>query len=122
MRDSMHRYSQAHRQQALSELEAELNEFSHDGLLALRDDLTRGVVIRGSWAGCVTSYRRGAPGSAHRDRLGRARNAFTVLWDQGWLTDEEVAGHVTRELERRRAATRPRPVRKLPQPLSTIRL
>jgi hypothetical protein len=59
-------------------------------------------VVRGSWAGCVISYKRGAPGSARRDRLGRARNAFTVLWDNGWLTDEEVTALVDLELARRR--------------------
>jgi len=101
MRDTFHRYSEAHRQDALGELEAELQEFSHDGLVALREDLTQGAVARGSWAGCVISYKRGAPGSARRDRLGRARNAFTVLWDNGWLTDEEVAVRVEDELGRR---------------------
>lgn len=101
MRDTCHRYSHAHRDDALGELEAELREFSHDGLVELRDDLTRGAVVRGSWAGCVISYKRGAPGSARRDRMGRARNAFTVLWDNGWLTDEEVAARVDLELGRR---------------------
>lgn len=107
MRDTFHRYSHAHRDDALGELEAELREFSHDGLVELRDDLTRGAVVRGSWAGCVISYKRGAPGSARRDRLGRARNAFTVLWDNGWLTDEEVATRVDRELGRRQPPARP---------------
>ncbi len=106
MRDTLHRYSEAHRQDALGELEAELREFSHDGLVALHEDLTHGAVARGSWAGCVISYKRGAPGSARRDRLGRARNAFTVLWDNGWLTDEEVASRVEDELSRRVPAAR----------------
>ncbi len=101
MRDTFHRYSHAHRDDALEELGAELREFSHDGLIELRDDLARGVVVRGSWAGCVISYKRGAPGSARRDRMGRARNAFTVLWDNGWLTDEDVATCVDVELGRR---------------------
>ena len=101
MRDTFRRYSEAHRKDAVRELEAELREFSHDGLVELREDLQRGAVVRGSWSGCVISYKRGAPGSARRDRMGRARNAFTVLWDNGWLTDEEVASLVERELERR---------------------
>ncbi len=109
MRDTFHRYSEAHRQDALGELEAELREFSHDGLVVLREDLTHGAVARGSWAGCVISYKRGAPGSARRARLGRARNAFTVLWDNGWLTDEEVASRVDEELGRRAPAHVGRP-------------
>src|SRR5690606_40878692 len=91
---------------SLSDLRAELREFSHDGLVQLREDLARSAVVRGSWAGCVISYKRGAPGSTRRDRLGRARNAFTVLWDNGWLTDEEVMAVVDQELERRRAIER----------------
>ncbi len=101
MRDTFQRYSEAHRVDAIRELDAELREFSHDGLTELREDLVRGAVVRGSWAGCVISYKRGAPGSARRDRLGRARNAFTVLWDNGWLTDEEVVSQVDCELGRR---------------------
>ena len=42
-----------------SELRAELSEFSHDGLIQLREDLARRAVVRGSWAGCVISYKRG---------------------------------------------------------------
>ena len=57
--------------------------------------------MRGSWSGCVISYKRGAPGSCRRDRYGRARNAFTVLWDNGWLTDEEVRAMLLAELSRR---------------------
>ncbi len=101
MRDTLQRYSEAHRSDAVRELDAELREFSHDGLVQLHDDLARGAVVRGSWAGCVISYKRGAAGSARRDRLGRARNAFTVLWDNGWLTDEEVVSRVEVELGRR---------------------
>lgn len=101
MKDTLQRYSEGHRVEALAELRAELREFSHDGLVALREDLGRGAVVRGSWAGCVISYKRGAPGSARRDRLGRARNAFTLLWDNGWLTDEEVVGPVDAELATR---------------------
>jgi hypothetical protein len=102
MQNTIERYSENHREEALAELRAELSEFSHDGLIQLREDLTRRAVVRGSWAGCVISYKRGAPGSARRDRMGRARNAFTVLWDNGWLTDEEVIAVVDLELARRR--------------------
>ncbi len=94
-------YNQGHREQALLELQAEFTEFNHDGLVQLREDLHRHAVARGSWSGCVISYRRGAAGSCRRDRLGRARNAFTVLWDNGWLTDEEVAHLAEVELRRR---------------------
>jgi hypothetical protein len=87
--------------EALSELRAELREFNHDGLIQLSEDLSEHAVLRGSWAGCVISYKRGAAGSCRRDRLGRARNAFTVLWDNGWLTDEEVRGMLLAELSRR---------------------
>jgi len=106
MQDTLQRYSEAHRSDAIRELDAELGEFSHDGLVELREDLTRGVVVRGSWAGCVISYKRGAAGSTRRDRLGRARNAFTVLWDNGWLTDEEVVSRVEGELSRRTVPSR----------------
>ena len=102
MQNTIERYSENHREEALAELRAELAEFSHDGLIQLREDLMRHAVVRGSWAGCVISYKRGAPGSARRDRMGRARNAFTVLWDNGWLTDEEVIAMVDLELARRR--------------------
>jgi len=104
MQNSIERYSEKHRDEALADLGFELTDFSHDGLIQLREDLARNAVIRGSWAGCVISYKRGAPGSARRDRLGRARNAFTVLWDNGWVTDEEVLSMVDLELVRRRAA------------------
>ncbi len=106
MHNTIERYSERHRDEALADLRAELNEFSHDGLVQLREDLARSAVVRGSWAGCVISYKRGAPGSTRRDRLGRARNAFTVLWDNGWLTDEEVLAMVDLELARRRSLER----------------
>lgn len=98
----MEHYSEAQRQEALNELCAELAEFSHDGLVELKEDLEHGAVLRGSWAGCVLSYRAGAPGSARGDRLGRGGNAFTALWDNGWLTDEEVLTCVRCEIQRRR--------------------
>lgn len=99
--------TERHRQEAIMELVAELEEFSYDGLTLLRDDLVAGRVIRGSWAGCVLSYKRGRAGSTRRDRLGRARNALTVLWDGGWFTDEEVLAAVSRELVRRRVDSKP---------------
>ncbi len=108
MHNTIERYSERHRDEALADLRAELHEFSHDGLVQLREDLARSAVVRGSWAGCVISYKRGAPGSTRRDRLGRARNAFTVLWDNGWLTDEEVLSMVDLELARRRTQERRR--------------
>lgn len=107
MQNAIERYSETHREDALADLRAELGDFSHDGLTQLREDLVRGAVVRGSWAGCVISYKRGAPGSARRDRLGRARNAFTVLWDNGWLTDEEVLDLVQKELGRRQTTASP---------------
>jgi len=106
MHNTIERYSERHRDEALADLRAELMEFSHDGLIQLREDLARSAVVRGSWAGCVISYKRGAPGSTRRDRLGRARNAFTVLWDNGWITDEEVMAVVDEELARRRSLER----------------
>ena len=95
--------SETHRTEAIAELSAELTGFSHDGLVQLSEDLEHGSVARGSWTGCVISYKRGAAGSVRRDRLGRARNAFTILWDSGWITDEETAACVNAELERREA-------------------
>ena len=96
--------SDDHRLEAMGELRSELAEFSFDGLLQLRDDLAAHAVLRGSWAGCVISYKSGAPGSCRRDRRGRARNAFTVLWDNGWLSDADVAAAVADELTMRSAA------------------
>jgi hypothetical protein len=91
------------RTRAVADLEEELADFSYDGLVLLRSHLGEGRVLRGSWAGCVISYKRGDPGSARRDRQGRARNAFTRLWDAGWMTDEEVLRRVDAELARRQA-------------------
>jgi hypothetical protein len=101
MENTLDRCADAHRTRAMTELREELSEFSHDGLTQLLVDLEEGAVLRGSWAGCVISYKRGAPGSARRDRLGRSRNPFTELWDGGWITDEEVAGAVSREMRTR---------------------
>lgn len=114
MQNTIERYSERHRDEALADLRLELGEFSHDGLVQLREDLARSAVVRGSWAGCVISYKRGAPGSARRDRMGRARNAFTVLWDNGWITDDEVLAMVDLELARRRSLEHVEPNRTAP--------
>jgi hypothetical protein len=107
MSTAFNRTSQDHTR-AVHELRAELAEFSYDGLVLLRHHLAEGRVLRGSWAGCVISYKRGAAGSARRDRHGHARNAFTTLWDSGWMTDEDVLSLVEAELRRRTArASRP---------------
>jgi hypothetical protein len=95
------------RASAVAELEAELADFSHDGLTLLLQHLGEGRVLRGSWAGCVISYKRGDAGSARCDRRGRARNAFTAHWDSGWLSEEEVREFVDAELARRRARPAP---------------
>lgn len=89
------------RKEAVAELAAELTEFSQKGLVRLRGDLVQGRVLRGGWAGCVISYKGGHPGSTRRDRLGRANNPFTILWDRGWITDDEVLDSVDLELRRR---------------------
>ncbi|HUP90311.1 MAG TPA: hypothetical protein VM100_13220 [Longimicrobiales bacterium] len=102
MQKKYDRCSEAHRAEALNELRAELADFNHDGLTQLIEDLSGGAVVRGSWTGCVISYKRGAAGSSRRDRLGRARNAFTILWDNGWLTDQEVLDNANTEMRRRR--------------------
>ena len=104
MQSPFDRCSETHRLEAASELRAELTDFSHDGLVQLIDDLANGAVVRGSWTGCVISYKRGAAGSARRDRMGRARNAFTILWDNGWMTEEEVLALARAELRRRELA------------------
>ncbi|HEX6558728.1 MAG TPA: hypothetical protein VF021_04680 [Longimicrobiales bacterium] len=108
MQNRFDRCSESHRDEAIAELRAELADFGHDGLVQLLEDLKTGAVARGSWTGCVISYKRGAAGSARRDRLGRARNAFTVLWDNGWLTDEEVLDAVLAEQRRRNVTPRQR--------------
>jgi len=90
---------------ALAELRAELAEFSHDGLVQLREDLEQGLVVRGSWNGCVISYKRGAAGSVRRDRLGRPRNDFTAAWDLGWITEKQVIRAVDEELQKRKRET-----------------
>jgi hypothetical protein len=114
MNSRIERFSDSQRAEALAELRLELAEFNHDGLVQLGEDLDRHAVLRGSWSGCVISYKRGAPGSCRRDRLGRARNAFTVLWDNGWISDEDVALMLDEELARRPALSPPSPPLRLP--------
>jgi hypothetical protein len=101
MQSWMERFSLGDRHTALAELAEELAEFSYDGVQQLVDDLSAGAVARGSWSGCVISYRRGGAGSARRDHRGRARNAFTALWDSGGITDDEVLRTAHSELRRR---------------------
>lgn len=84
-----------------AELRAELREFSHDGLIQLEQDLVAQRVKRGTWAGCVLSYRRGYPGSVDCDRMGRRGNIFTRFWDAERIDTERVLRLVRAELEAR---------------------
>jgi hypothetical protein len=106
-----YRCAEQHRNDAAKELRAELEAFCHDGLVQLAQDLSDARVVRGSWAGCVASYRGGRPGSVRVDRNGCPNNPFTRSWDAGWITDEEVLVAVRAELDRRRAALDSRPSR-----------
>lgn len=96
---------------AESELTAELEEFSHDGLTQLALDLEAETVKRGTWDGCVLSYRRGSAGSVDCDRKGRRGNAFTRFWDAERIDEARVLEIVRAELEARAAAavTEPAP-------------
>ncbi|MBI4408679.1 MAG: hypothetical protein HY561_03160 [Gemmatimonadetes bacterium] len=85
-----------------AELRAELREFAHDGLIQLTLDLERGGVKRGTWDGCVLSYRRGYAGSVDCDRKGRRGNAFTRFWDAERIDEMHVLKLVQEELEVRR--------------------
>jgi hypothetical protein len=95
------RFALGDRAHALATLDDELTAFGTDALQCLRADLIAGSVRRGTWDGCVLSYRAGALGSVGCDSRGRTRNAFTVLWDSGRLTDREVLARVEAELDRR---------------------
>lgn len=86
-----------------AELRAELGEFAYDGLVQLELDLQRGTVKRGTWDGCVLSYRRGSAGSADCDRRGRRGNAFTRFWDAERLDEEHVLQLVRAEIGQRAA-------------------
>jgi hypothetical protein len=84
-----------------AELQSELQEFAHDGLVQLEIDLQEGSVKRGTWDGCVLSYRRGFAGSVDCDRRGRRGNAFTRFWDAERLDEAHVLGLVRAELSAR---------------------
>lgn len=86
------------------ELRAELQEFSYDGLVQLEADLERGIVKRGTWDGCVLSYRRGSAGSVDCDRKGRRGNAFTRFWDSERIKEAHVLALVRLELATRQAS------------------
>lgn len=90
-----------------TELRAELKEFAYDGLVQLALDLERGTVKRGTWDGCVLSYRRGSAGSVDCDRKGRRGNAFTRFWDAERLDEGHVLEIVRAELQTRRSAGEP---------------
>ena len=92
-----------------AELRAELREFAYDGLIQLAADLERGVVKRGTWDGCVLSYRRGFAGSEDSDRKGRRGNAFTRFWDAERVDEQHVLRMVREEIEARRSGRRPAP-------------
>ena len=96
-----------------SELRAELKEFAYDGLVQLDLDLQRGAVKRGTWDGCVLSYRRGGAGSVDCDRKGRRGNAFTRFWDAERLDEDHVMELVRAEMQARTAAG-DAPVRRAP--------
>lgn len=90
-----------------NELQAELHEFAHDGLVQLALDLEGGAVKHGTWDGCVLSYRRGYAGSVDCDRKGRRGNAFTRFWDAERIDEPHVLRFVRAELETRRLARTP---------------
>lgn len=98
-----------------SELQAELREFAHDGLVQLTLDLEGGAVKRGTWDGCVLSYRRGYAGSVDCDRKGRRGNAFTRFWDAERIDEPHVLRLVRDELEARRLSREVGPVER-PEP------
>lgn len=87
-----------------AELRAELREFSHDGLIQLEQDLIADRVKRGTWDGCVLSYRRGYAGSVDCDRKGRRGNAFTRYWDAERIDRAHVLELVREEIRARQAA------------------
>lgn len=99
---------------AEAELQAELREFSHDGLVQLQQDLERDSVKRGTWDGCVLSYRRGGAGSVDCDRKGRRGNAFTRFWDAERIDVADVHRLVTEELHARSVERAERSARGVP--------
>jgi hypothetical protein len=84
-----------------AELKAELRDFSYDGLIQLSIDLETGIVKRGTWDGCVLSYRRGYAGSVDSDRRGRRGNAFTRFWDAERVADAHVLEVLRQEIQER---------------------
>lgn len=84
------------------ELRAELREFAYDGLVQLGNDLEHQSVKRGTWDGCVLSYRRGYSGSVDCDRKGRRGNVFTRFWDAERVDEDHVLHLVREEIEARR--------------------
>lgn len=93
-----------------TELRAELKEFAYDGLVQLSLDLEKDAVKRGTWDGCVLSYRRGYAGSVDCDRKGRRGNAFTRCWDAERIRRERVLELVRAELRCRAAPSPEQPV------------
>ena len=89
---------------AETELREELRQFSYDGLVQLASDLEAHNVKRGTWDGCVLSYRRGFAGSVDCDRNGRRGNAFTRFWDAERIEESRILALVRLELESRHAA------------------
>ncbi|HEX7117291.1 MAG TPA: hypothetical protein VF212_00790 [Longimicrobiales bacterium] len=86
-----------------AELRSELREFAYDGLVQLALDLERNVVKRGTWDGCVLSYRRGYAGSVDCDRKGRRGNAFTRYWDAERIDRARVLELVREEIRARQS-------------------
>lgn len=86
---------------AIKSLRKNLEAFAFDALIQLEEDLREGLVTRGTWDGCVLSYRSGDAGSVSRDVDGQARNAFTILWDRRWMSMPEVLRYVNVEIVRR---------------------
>src|SRR5690606_3105641 len=101
-----------------AELRAELREFAYDGLIQLAADLDRGVVKRGTWDGCVLSYRRGFAGSVDADRKGGRGNAFTRFWDAERVDEQHVLRLVREEIGARRTGLRPAPEQAEPAAVS----
>lgn len=87
---------------AEAELQSELRAFAYDGLVQLQSDLQHANVKRGTWDGCVLSYRLGAAGSATCDRKGRRGNAFTRFWDTERVSTATVLRLIAQEMETRR--------------------
>lgn len=102
-----------------NELRAELREFAYDGLVQLGTDLEREIVKRGTWDGCVLSYRRGYAGSVDCDRKGRRGNSFTRFWDAERFNEEHVLKLVREEVNTRRIK---RGLEELPQTQPMVRI